>query len=38
MLDLEYPLGDMPSYKPEEALAVQAKLEAAGVATILSSA
>lgn len=38
MLDLEYPLGDMPSYKPEEALAVQAKLEAGGVATILSTA
>jgi pyruvate formate lyase activating enzyme len=38
MLDLEYPLGDMPSYKPDDAFAVKAKLDAAGVATILSSA
>ena len=37
MLEMEYPLGDMPSYKFENALAVQARLEAAGVATILSS-
>lgn len=38
MLDMDYPLGDMPSYKFEDALVVQAKLEGAGVSTILSSA
>jgi len=36
MLQLEYPLGDMSTYRTEDALRVQAKLEAAGIATILS--
>jgi len=37
MLGLDYPLEGMCSYKLEDALQVQARLEAAGLSTILSS-
>lgn len=37
MLNLEYPLDDMSSYKSDDAIAVQKRLENAGVNTILSN-
>jgi pyruvate formate lyase activating enzyme len=36
-LDMAYPLEDVPAYKHEDAVAVQKKLEDAGVRVILSS-
>ena len=36
-LDMAYPLEDAPAYKHEDAVAVQKKLEDAGVTVILSS-
>ena len=37
MLNLEYPLDDMSSYRSEDARQVQCRLQEAGVATILSN-